>query len=49
MTGVREWLAQKKGSNPPITPDPVVTAEANAYAASGKPHWLATAFPPEPR
>lgn len=46
MTGVREWLAQRKGDSDPTSLDQATTGKATAYAPTGKPHWLATAFKP---
>jgi outer membrane protein, adhesin transport system len=48
MTGVAEWLAQKRGGNAPLAPEPG-SSQATSYADTGKPHWLATAFAPDQR
>jgi outer membrane protein, adhesin transport system len=47
MASVWEWLAQKPDSNTPLALDPSSTGQATSYAETGKPHWLATGFPPD--
>jgi outer membrane protein, adhesin transport system len=48
-SGVAEWFAQKKPAKEPLPLDPNATGQASSYAATDKPHWLLTAFPPQPR
>jgi len=49
VPGASEWIAQQKGGGadtPTVIYGNPAGAEANSYAATQKPHWLLSAFPP---
>ena len=54
MLGASEWFAQKNGRNPSLGEahvDPTVPPSTMSYASAdkGKPFWLLSAFPIEPK